>query len=577
MTFLFFIVAPFLYTEAVIDPSNTLRAITLPLLLLLFFVSGSIRCLPANYVLLYLAAFFGWALMGLSTAFSSAEVYFELSKFLAFMVSVLFFTNALYQDKTALLWALRVTITTAIFSIGYLLAQLPNLNRSSVFLLHPFYEHHNTIAAALLAITALQAYDYFVSHKTEKWHAVINFVLLVVLLLILQVRSVYLGLAVGAALYAVLMWSQKKMVKLLPSAVIILALSFMYTNGSSSATTVVEAKPGIQSTESLTERLQFWSKTMAVIKEHPLVGCGLGNWQFNYAKTGIGGIKNLEKGITAQHPHNEALSIWAETGTIGLVLVVLFAFFLFRQIRYAIGHAPTAPLFIVVCGLVAILCDALFSFPKERYLTVFSSAVLFAVLLHELNLSAELKSNKVLPVKLFLGLGLLITIVIGFYRFKGEYYTKELLKFQTAGDARAVLKAGAKAESAFYASDPTSSPIAGYLGAAYYALLRPDSMVMQCQRALELSPYDYESLSNLGFALTRYGDKFEARRVLEEALRINPKYDGARLNLAILDFSQGKYEDAYHQLLEIEEVQTKYPEQFGAIYQAYSEHAQSAQ
>lgn len=75
---------------------------------------------------------------------------------------------------------------------------------------------------------------------------------------------------------------------------------------------------------SLTQRLNYWQDTLKVIKTHPFVGVGLGN--FNLA--------------SSRYAHNSYLQLWAETGIFGLVS---FGWLIYSVIRAAIKKIDTSP------------------------------------------------------------------------------------------------------------------------------------------------------------------------------------------------------------------------------------------
>lgn len=577
VTFLFFVLVPFINTEQLIDPSNAWRAFATALVALLFVFFTKHIVLPANRIMWWLGLFALVILSGTLQAHSKAEVFFELSKYSLFVIVVVLFLQALTIHRSEFFWSLRYFSSIIILICIWQFLQLESWSRSGTYAFRPFYEHKNTIAAALFALAGSQGYIALQAEKRVKLQALANGVLLLLIIFLLQVRSVQLASIGALAVFALLNRNNLKsryFVLPLVSVILLVLLSVglqMIKAGSS------EPSAAGGATESLSERQQLWKKSLKVFYDYPLLGCGSGNWQFNYAKHSVAGIKNLENRITAQHPHNEYLSLLSENGLIGVIVAVVLGMILIQQLSYALKTTEQQRLKFLIgigCGLAI---DAFFSFPKERLITASGMALILAMVMTELNTTQTVGQKNRIMTKVILLLVIVYCAFVTTFRIRGEYFTKQLLSFQKSGNPREMLKAGQKAMSVFYTSDPTSSPISAYLGAAYYALNRPDSLVMECQRALELSPFDYECLSNLGFALTRYGDKLEARRVLEESLRINPKYEGARLNLAILDFSLGKYEDAYHQMLEINDVQTKYPEQFGAIYGAYAERVGFAQ
>jgi tetratricopeptide (TPR) repeat protein len=70
-------------------------------------------------------------------------------------------------------------------------------------------------------------------------------------------------------------------------------------------------------------RLQYWQSTMRMIAEHPLAGCGPGNFQDAYTE-----YKLPEASEEVADPHNFLLEVWATAGTAAiLALLVLLASF----------------------------------------------------------------------------------------------------------------------------------------------------------------------------------------------------------------------------------------------------------
>ena len=67
--------------------------------------------------------------------------------------------------------------------------------------------------------------------------------------------------------------------------------------------------------------------------------------------------------------------------------------------------------------------------------------------------------------------------------------------------------------------------------------------VVAFEKSLELDDYNAVTLNNLGVSLLQT-DKEKAMRHFKEALNIDPNYEMARKNLAVLQTQIGKYEEA---------------------------------
>jgi O-antigen ligase len=79
-----------------------------------------------------------------------------------------------------------------------------------------------------------------------------------------------------------------------------------------------------QAAKSFGYRVQYWQSSMAMIAEHPWLGCGPGNFQNAYTK-----YKLPEASEEIADPHNFLLEVWATAGSPAavLLLVVLGGFF----------------------------------------------------------------------------------------------------------------------------------------------------------------------------------------------------------------------------------------------------------
>jgi Tfp pilus assembly protein PilF len=90
--------------------------------------------------------------------------------------------------------------------------------------------------------------------------------------------------------------------------------------------------------KSVLYRVQYWQATMAMIGDHPLFGCGPGNFQEYYT-----GYKLPQASESIADPHNFLLEVWATAGTPAmLVFVLLLALAGFGVLRSAINAPRSA-------------------------------------------------------------------------------------------------------------------------------------------------------------------------------------------------------------------------------------------
>ena len=81
----------------------------------------------------------------------------------------------------------------------------------------------------------------------------------------------------------------------------------------------------VNSADPTTGRAHFWSGTVQIIRDHPLLGTGLGSFGSVYTRYDTGnGTYRLEQA------HNDYLQIFSDAGVVGGLLGVVFVFLLFR-------------------------------------------------------------------------------------------------------------------------------------------------------------------------------------------------------------------------------------------------------
>ena len=81
--------------------------------------------------------------------------------------------------------------------------------------------------------------------------------------------------------------------------------------------------------KSLGYRLEYWRSTLAMIGDHPWLGCGPGQFQDAYTQ-----YKLPQASEEIRDPHNFVLEVWATAGSpAALALVVGLALFVYRVTR----------------------------------------------------------------------------------------------------------------------------------------------------------------------------------------------------------------------------------------------------
>lgn len=150
---------------------------------------------------------------------------------------------------------------------------------------------------------------------------------------------------------------------------------------------VVQRAESIEvSYEGSSGRFELWSNALDYIKNHPLIGAGIGNWEIEslpYWKTMLTGY------IVPYHAHNDFLEIATEIGILGGVVyftlfiiigiyVLSFRKSLFKHNKY---------IYFLGISMLVYIIDAFFNFPIERPLNQISLIFITAIIVFSFNKS----------------------------------------------------------------------------------------------------------------------------------------------------------------------------------------------
>ena len=147
-------------------------------------------------------------------------------------------------------------------------------------------------------------------------------------------------------------------------------------------------------------RLTVWRHTLEMVRDHPLLGVGPGNWQYRYPRYDKGDW--ITDNAAPQRPHNDFLWILSETGILGLIAYLWMIYTLCKTVWARLRHHPGAPhtlwAFGLAVGILALLGHSLFSFPRER---IAPSMMLWMGLGCIASLTANPVSRRIRPHRLF--------------------------------------------------------------------------------------------------------------------------------------------------------------------------------
>jgi len=309
-------------------------------------------------------------------------------------------------------------------------------------------------------------------------------------------------------------------------------------------------------------RTIFWKNSLAMARDHPVTGVGLGNFKLVYPRYHRAAQIDWTFGEEHQlrRVHNDHLQILAELGLVGLVAwIAIFAcaFLLaWRCLRRATGWIPLQ-MFFVSLGISAFLTVACFSFPMERAMPpVYVFALLGMTGFLHASATGTTDRHYRFPawtrwawVLILVGF-LSGSVVIARKAVLTDIHYTMAVRSTNAGDhARAVtLLEKARGLS------PANVDVLLVLARNHAAMGRCDLALEHLQDVLRVDPFKINAISNLGYCNLQLHRYDEAERNFRRALEILPDSPQLHTNLGTTYFRLNRHElaiEAYRRAIEL--------------------------
>ncbi len=285
-----------------------------------------------------------------------------------------------------------------------------------------------------------------------------------------------------------------------------------------------QSEDNLPSLNSLSVRIGYWLNTSEMIKDHPLRGVGIGNFQVFYPLYANKVVRDqaFSMASAAEHAHNDYINIVAETGIIGGLLWVWIVAVFGRHMRIAFGRLPSSSSYLLavsfLAGIIGLGVTACFSFPLYKSVPAYLLAVYFAGLMALSKLPQAESPSKTNPAdhtaRLPRGAASLAALVAGCF-FLGS------LKL-----------AYAARQADIHYGQMSSWDIQG----------NPQQTMEEAKKVMRYNPYRNRTLFYLGKGLIDTGNPVEGLKVLERYKNYYPNSLPFLLNLAMAYFVQGEYD-----------------------------------
>lgn len=563
-----------------------LNIINVLLILPLLFQSGSINFKQIKWsVPLFALA----ALYGISIFYSLSQADATLWFTKTFTYATFFFVLVKHNFEGNILWrklnlflfiafALSVSLMlidiSAIQDIGFL-KKSPSLHQ----LQGPF-NHKNLFSSFLLLLLATICFQS-INQKKSFIFTILAIVIFLISIVFLQSKAVILSIVLGCGLLFipwVIGFSKKHKRKLLAlfSLMTILVIALVIYK--------FENIKEIVFTGSLEERYYVWQNTLEMIKEHPVLGVGGGNFQIYFPKYGLEEFTYLNKEIalgyeTFQRPHNDFLWIFSETGLIG---ILIYLFFIASIAVYALRKVISKDLnsrnkhFVFLLFLIAYIVVAFFDFPWERSEHQMMFLLFLTQVLPTKNLKAKNKAKK--HKKGIIAILLIIISITSFNIFflsertKYEKHSRKVVELHSISNWNNLIREVVQIDTKIYSINNFSIPVVWYKGVAEYATQKHDKALLSFKDAYALNPYQVHVINNLAGSKLENGHFNEAILYYDEALSINPAHREILLNKSIAYFQKDSIEKSFQIFMEIDydnEWSQTYNQAFSVIFNKY--------
>lgn len=410
-----------------------------------------------------------------------------------------------------------------------------------------FSFHRNAAAGYLTAIIPIAAgcAAITIRHRVS-WFYTLAGNLAICFIIFTRTRGAWLGIGVGLSI-AILMFLMtpstrqrnrigRRGLLILASTVIFIAVAFatpdrMHTDGQPTfddkKPTAVGALTSIVAAGGHRGRLGLWEKTGEMIVDQPVLGVGLGNWEYRYPEYAQGEHININ--AAPRRPHNDLLWILSETGIFGLCayLALLIGSVIagFDAIKH--GSAEGRLLALSMMAVFAShLVDGLFNFPRERI----EGASLFWLAVAGMWILRPTPARRVTLGTLPLAGAILVLIwatQLTVRRIGYDYHHLRVHVAEREGNWPEVLRQGPRAIR--YGDFRANTWIA--MGRAHYRIGDVDDAIRAHEMALTLHPNSLNAYNNLGIAYRKAGRPAEAIASLRRALALFPGFVEARNNL----------------------------------------------
>ena len=304
-------------------------------------------------------------------------------------------------------------------------------------------------------------------------------------------------------------------------------------------------------------RLEIWMNTLEMIKDNPVIGVGLGNHKVHYPHYRSRRLNDeaFTEARQLVNAHNDYLQVWAELGTVGMVLLgwslVSVCMLFSRRAKDAVDSERRLILLAIGVALVGVSINALFCFPFHRAIPP-AVTMAFLGIAAGLSIPDRESSSRTLSRCTVLSKGALsgfvvctlaVTLVLGVYTYRALEADRKYLALthqESAADWPGVVATGHEA----LRLDPFRKQALSSVGRAFVEMGQYQMGVDALKVVVAAYPYNMNALLNLGVAYGGLKNYDKAIEAYQRVIAIKDDYAKVHYNLGTIYMERSEYDRA---------------------------------
>lgn len=306
------------------------------------------------------------------------------------------------------------------------------------------------------------------------------------------------------------------------------------------------------SAEGRNQRIPIWSNSLYLIRDHWLIGVGIGNWYVQYPRYQQAWLKDslLSEKIATRYAHNDFIQLIAELGIVGLALITLIIVLTLRA-AWRLLQQPDAYTRAAVIGLlsalIGIILNAQFSSPLQRPVPSYLLLVFIGLLVWLEWHSKPLPSGtewqfRFKPIVYWLPvMAFCVFLVIE----SSALHYRQLMANRYYWKAKAAINQKEYRQAVFlgslaYRLNPGRKRLLNMVGGSHLYLKQYKKAATALEQVRRAYPYMHHSLFNLSYAYEKMGKLAKSLQIMSILYKIQWQNTTHVVRIAKLFYKRGE-------------------------------------